>query len=119
MPYRPKIPCKQPGCPEMVQPGKQYCEEHLQFHPEVTRSASRRGYGIRWQKESKAYLQSHPLCVQCATEGKYVKATVVDHITPHRGNQKLFWDRSNWQSLCKKHHDAKTGKKDSHPTYSY
>jgi 5-methylcytosine-specific restriction protein A len=35
-------------------------------------------------------------------------ATVVDHIVPHRGNQKLFWDRKNWQSLCKTHHDRKT-----------
>ncbi|MFC3169415.1 HNH endonuclease signature motif containing protein [Paracoccus fontiphilus] len=28
------------------------------------------------------------------------EATLVDHITPHRGNQALFWKRSNWQALC-------------------
>lgn len=27
-------------------------------------------------------------------------AKVVDHITPHRGDSKLFWDTSNWQALC-------------------
>ncbi|WP_338009982.1 HNH endonuclease [Nitratireductor pacificus] len=25
---------------------------------------------------------------------------VVDHATPHKGNRKLFWSRSNWQPLC-------------------
>ncbi|WP_317617964.1 HNH endonuclease [Rhodobacter capsulatus] len=32
-------------------------------------------------------------------------ASVVDHITPHRGNKALFWDRYNWQALCKPCHD--------------
>jgi len=35
-----------------------------------------------------------------------VAATVVDHITPHRGDMTLFWDKSNWQSLCKRCHDS-------------
>lgn len=38
----------------------------------------------------------------------YGMATVVDHIVPHRGDQKLFWDRSNWQPLCEHHHNVKT-----------
>jgi 5-methylcytosine-specific restriction protein A len=52
-------------------------------------------------------------------EGRYVKATVVDHIKPHRGDQTLFWDRSNWQALCKQHHDEKTGKEDRRMEYTY
>ena len=40
-------------------------------------------------------------------------ATVVDHIKPHRGDQKLFWDRSNWQPLCEHHHNVKTLRIDS------
>lgn len=35
---------------------------------------------------------------------------LVDHIIPHRGDKKLFWDERNWQGLCKKHHDRKTAK---------
>lgn len=35
-------------------------------------------------------------------------ATVVDHIKPHRGDKKLFWDRGNWQPLCEHHHNVKT-----------
>ncbi len=38
--------------------------------------------------------------------GRITPATVVDHITPHRGDQALFWDYDNWQSLCKQCHDA-------------
>lgn len=40
-------------------------------------------------------------------------ATVVDHIIPHKGDQYLFWDRSNWQPLCKLCHDRKTATEDS------
>ena len=101
MPYRPKTPCHHPGCPELVEPGRLYCEKHLPLHPEATRPAAKRGYNRRWQKARKSYLEAHPLCVQCAKKGKYVRATVVDHIIPHRGDQKLFWDQNNWQSLCK------------------
>jgi predicted ATPase len=25
-----------------------------------------------------------------------VQATVVDHVMPHRGDQRLFWDEANW-----------------------
>ena len=38
--------------------------------------------------------------------GKVKAAEVVDHITPHRGDQQLFWDVDNWQSLCKQCHDS-------------
>lgn len=39
-------------------------------------------------------------------QGKVVEATVVDHKVPHRGDLKLFWNRRNWQSLCKTCHDS-------------
>ncbi len=37
---------------------------------------------------------------------RVVLATVVDHKIPHKGDETLFWDRKNWQSLCKPHHDG-------------
>lgn len=119
MPYRPKTPCHNPGCPELVEAGRLYCEKHLPLHPEITRPAAKRGYNRRWQKARKSYLEAHPLCVMCAKQGKYVRATVVDHIIPHRGDQKLFWDQNNWQSLCKSCHDKKTLTEDINPTYTY
>jgi 5-methylcytosine-specific restriction endonuclease McrA len=42
----------------------------------------------------------------CKTQGKVTEATVVDHIIPHKGDEALFWDIHNWQSLCKRHHDS-------------
>ena len=54
-------------------------------------------------------IADHPLCAKCRENGKLTPATVVDHIIPHRGDPVLFWDRSNWQPLCKDCHDRKTG----------
>lgn len=62
-------------------------------------SASERGYGYRWQKTSKGWLRSHPLCVAAQANGLIVPADLVDHIIPHKGDMALFWDPNNWQSL--------------------
>lgn len=64
-----------------------------------------RGYGGRWQKARITFLAANPLCRMCESEGRATVATVVDHIMPHKGDQSLFWDRANWQPLCKPHHD--------------
>jgi 5-methylcytosine-specific restriction enzyme A len=75
------------------------------------RGSTARGYTYKWQQASKAFLEAHPLC-QCedCQDGKKraTLATVVDHHIPHRGDMKLFWDRSNWRSMAKPCHDAKT-----------
>jgi 5-methylcytosine-specific restriction enzyme A len=72
-------------------------------------NSARRGYGYRWQRASKAFLAAHPLCVLCDAAGKVVAAQCVDHKIPHQGDQGLFWDEANWQPLCKRCHDTKTG----------
>ena len=69
------------------------------------RSARARGYDTRWDKASKGYLKQHPYCVCCMANGIVELATLVDHIIPHRGDRTLFWDQSNWQSLCSWCHD--------------
>jgi 5-methylcytosine-specific restriction protein A len=68
-------------------------------------TSAQRGYGYRWQKARKAYLDKHVLCVMCQQEGLITIATVVDHKKPHEGDYQLFWDSSNWQSLCERHHN--------------
>jgi 5-methylcytosine-specific restriction protein A len=69
-------------------------------------SSTQRGYGSRWQRARLAYLKAHPLCVMCEREGRITAASVVDHKIPHKGDDALFWDSgSNWQGLCKQHHD--------------
>ena len=63
MPYRPNTPCSHLGCAALVPYGQKYCERHKALHPEEVRSATKRGYGRKWQKASREYLQAHPLCV--------------------------------------------------------
>ena len=60
------------------------------------------------------FLQAHPIAVDYFDEhaGRVVLAEVVDHIIPHRGNEVLFWDHSNWQGLSKADHDRKTALED-------
>jgi 5-methylcytosine-specific restriction enzyme A len=73
-------------------------------------SAARRGYGPRWRRARAAYLARYPLCVRCQADGRIKPSTTVDHIVPHRGDQKLFWDEAKWPALCKLCHDAKTAR---------
>ena len=70
------------------------------------RNSSERGYGAQWQRARKQFLLRHPLCVMCTADGLTTAADVVDHIQPHRGDRALFWDPTNWQPLCKMHHDS-------------
>ncbi|MAR55843.1 MAG: HNH endonuclease [Rickettsiales bacterium] len=68
-------------------------------------SPSKRGYGRRWQAARATFLKKHPICVKCPKH-RPRSATVVDHIVPHKGDQKLFWDQTNWQPLCATCHSA-------------
>lgn len=70
------------------------------------KTSTQRGYGYRWQKERERFLMANPLCLYCERQGVTREATVVDHKVPHRGDESLFWDRSNWQPLCKPCHDS-------------
>ncbi len=110
MPSKPKRPCRFPGCPGFCEQGQVFCKDHMAWSGDRLRGgADARGYDARWRAARKRYLSRHPLCVECLKENKLTPATVVDHIIPHRGDQKLFWDENNWQPLCRDCHDRKTG----------
>ena len=110
MPQKPRRPCRYPGCPEFCDPGQTYCKSHMTYSADRMRGgAAARGYDNKWNRARKLYLQKHPLCTECQKEGRLTPATVVDHIIPHRGDEKLFWDEQNWQPLCARCHDRKTG----------
>ena len=78
--------------------------------PDRRASAARRGYDRRWARARAAYLAVHPHCAGCARRGRRAPAAVVDHITPHRGDARLFWDEANWQPLCVPCHNAKSAR---------
>jgi len=70
-------------------------------HDQTRPSSSARGYTGSWDRAKAEFLRHHPFCRRCGE-----RAAVVDHTIPHRGNQELFWDRSNWQPLCTTCHSS-------------
>lgn len=88
-------------------------------------SSAARGYGYDWQKLRERHIAAHPHCVFCLrdlgmldlTPAEVVLAcaergvpeplgNIGDHITPHRGDDRLRLDPKNVQTLCKPHHDG-------------
>ena len=62
----------------------------------------------RWKYMRAVQLGKEPWCADCLEGGDHVFASEVDHVRPHNGDPKLFFDDGNLQSLCKPHHSAKT-----------
>lgn len=104
-------PCKHGGCTNLTTEG--YCSKHKEDANKYRKNSYQRGYTKKWQKARADYLAAHPYCVECEKQGRRTLATDVDHIIPHRGDQKLFWDQSNWQSLCHSCHSIKTIKEEN------
>ncbi|MBW7452456.1 HNH endonuclease signature motif containing protein [Paenibacillus sepulcri] len=114
MPLAPFKPCSRTGCKILTR--DRFCTDHkkseqLRYNRERG-SAVSRGYDSKWRTERLGFLSKHPLCICCQQKGLIVAATVVDHIKPHKGDKALFWDRNNWQPMCKSDHDAKTVRED-------
>ncbi len=83
-------------------PCRQKADRERKARFDATRPTARaRGYDRTWERERKAFLLSHPLCTRCGAP-----ATLVDHIRPHRGNEALFRDKTNWQALCGRCHNS-------------
>ncbi|SNT76724.1 HNH endonuclease signature motif containing protein [Paracoccus seriniphilus] len=115
--------CCAPGCDEIAIEGHPHCEEHaalaqarLKARRDVAKTSAVALAGAafyrtrRWRRQSRLFLDRHPLCADCAGLGVVTAAREVDHITPHRGDAKLMWDQSNWQPLCKPCHSRKTAR---------
>jgi len=118
MPSRAKSICRHPGCGRLIDaPG--YCSKHAQ-EPALRKAKvdrhrltpHQRGYNYQWRQARRVFLMEHPLCVACERNGRLTAAQVVDHREPHQGDQERFWNRSNWQPLCVRCHNAKTASQD-------
>jgi len=110
-------PCRKSTCRALAR--DRYCENHQgeigkqRAEQDKKRgSSTQRGYGSKWQRARGWFLKSNPLCVRCEKDNRVTIAIIVDHIIPHKGNMRLFWDRLNWQPLCKRCHDIKTATED-------
>ena len=69
----------------------------------VRPNAAARGYDAVWQVLRAQHLAENPWCVKCER-----KATHVDHIVPHRGDDLLRLEPRNLQSMCPRCHSRKT-----------
>lgn len=86
------------GCGARVPSGR--CPNCRRASDTQRGTARERGYDSWWDGYSRRRLARYPLCVLCAAHGRTTAATVTDHIQPHKGNNALFRDRRNHQSLC-------------------
>lgn len=60
----------------------------------------------RWLKMRAKHLAANPICVMCAQSNLKTLATVCDHKVSPKGNEAMFFDESNVQSLCVDHHNS-------------
>ena len=66
-------------------------------------------HGVRIRK-----LRTDPLCWYCEQLGRVTAADTVDHIIPHRGDVRLFYEWGNLRSACRHCHDSAAKLKDKH-----
>ena len=99
--------CAAPGCMTRVRSGR--CHVHRPKEADRRNVDVRRLYRTpRWAALRQQLWRADPLCVECAKAGRIEPWTDLDHIVPHRGDLRLFWDVRNLQGLCASHHAAKT-----------
>lgn len=119
--------CCSPGCDALAIEGGAHCPEHERER--LDKLAARKAQAklgrearagallyatMEWKTGRRAFLAANPLCCDCAELGLVVEAREVDHVKPHRGDRRLFFDRSNWQPLCKPCHSRKTAREVLH-----
>jgi 5-methylcytosine-specific restriction enzyme A len=110
--------CAEPGCGALVLFGR--CAQHQRPHTPKGLTTSEQGYTSRWDTRARRFRARYPLCgmrpdcqpavmSECYEQDRITRATCVDHVVPHHGDQGLFWDElHNWQSLCASCHFRKT-----------
>jgi len=113
MPQSAPLPCRYPGCSNVVEsPG--YCPLHrTQKHRDYGRARAyfdaEHGFyrSKAWRSLRESVLKERPLCRRCESLGLIVAATVVDHIQPIKtGGARFDWN--NLQPLCVSCHNRKT-----------
>ncbi len=116
MPLRPAKACRKSGCPNPVTTNKHYgyCEQHKDLggwfgNEKQKGNRHQRGYGSSWDNLRKLILKRDAhLCQACKKQGKFTRATHVDHIIPKsKGGTDSM---RNLQSLCEYHHNQKTAR---------
>jgi 5-methylcytosine-specific restriction endonuclease McrA len=102
--------CRHVGCAATID-HRGYCGRHAAEHEygvgptHRPRSPWRAWYqSARWKALRTEIVRRDQCCVVCGKE----TTLEVDHIRPHRGDEALFFDETNLQTLCKRCHSQKT-----------
>jgi 5-methylcytosine-specific restriction protein A len=112
MPYKPKRPCSQSGCPRLTD--GRYCEAHAkeaakQYELHQRDPGTNKRYGSSWRKARKAFLDEHPLCELCRHQGRTTPATVAHHIKAARDGGSD--EAGNLMALCASCHSSLHGRR--------
>jgi 5-methylcytosine-specific restriction enzyme A len=109
MPMRPLKPCKSPMCPNLIEVGTSYCDEHQKViskqYDNSRGNFRQRGYTAAWDKVRLIKLKINPLCERCAGLSILTPAKIVHHIISLKSGGSLC-NMSNLMSLCVKCHDV-------------
>lgn len=61
----------------------------------------------RWRKlRMDVFMRDRFKCCMCLRVDGNTSRLVCDHVIPHKGDEALFWDEDNLQTLCKPCHDS-------------
>lgn len=111
MPYKPRKPCRHPGCPELT--NEVFCEKHKKesnriYNQYKRDELSRIFYRTpRWIETRKRKLQITPFCEECRKGGTITIGKIVDHIIPIKQGGEPY-DLNNLQTLCWSCHSRKS-----------
>ena len=117
MALKPLRPCRHPGCAALTREG--YCPKHKpQKAPRRVSAEYHSWYSLPiWTDDLRpAQLLREPFCRECAAQyppgdpRHRTRATVVDHIKPHRGSWPRFIDPANHQRRGKRCQDQNTAR---------
>ncbi len=117
MPWKPKRPCKYPGCKNLSD--QAYCEVHRrvataernQLYDQTVRDQEMKEFynSGEWRKLRNLKLKQSPVCEECLRAGRVVPAEIADHILPAREYPEHRLRLDNLQSLCRGCHNRKHG----------
>lgn len=111
MPFKPKRPCSQPGCPKLTD--GRFCEEHAKeeakrYERYQRDPAIKKRYSRTWKRIRDRYIKEHPLCEMCQRADKFTLAEEVHHVVPlSKGGTH---DEGNLMALCTSCHSTITAK---------
>jgi 5-methylcytosine-specific restriction protein A len=105
-----KYICRSPGCSALLdEPG--YCAKHKrkpEDKPKAFETANRFNENLyntsRWKKLRKEHLKDNACCAACGSSS----GLAIDHIVRPLGNEELFFNPGNLQTLCASCHRLKT-----------